>query len=154
MKRYRARWEPGWFNLDWALRTGWRSVFGFHRPYLLTMPGYDLIFHNDMGRDCNYRWATVESIEHADFGALTEVDTWKLGESTFRFADGRWATIEAEAGPGRVNAVSADFAEALDRPGAGGYEGWALDVTLSDLALTTEDEQFARRLPPRPAPGA
>jgi hypothetical protein len=150
MMQFRARWEPDWFNHDWSLRTGWRSVFGFHRPHLLTMPGYDLVFYNTMCEDCDYRWATVESIEHADYGALIEVDTWPFGQYTFTFADGRWATIEAEEGPGIVNAASADLAEALARPGAGGYEGWSLDVTLSDLAPADPDEQFERRLPPRP----
>jgi hypothetical protein len=127
----RALWEPGWYNLDSSLKVGRRDVFGFHRPCLETRPSYDRLFANDLGRDWDYRSATVVSIRHAEFGALDEVDAKPFGQYRFTLADGRWVVIEAEQGPGAVNDAHPDFP--VDR--CGGAAGWSLDVVLDDLAV-------------------
>lgn len=140
----RAWWDPGWYNLDQPLKVGRRDTFAFFRSQHVTKPGYDVVIANTMGSDWDYRSATVEAIEHARFGPLDEVDTTQFGQYTFRFHDGRWVTIEAEEGPGCVNAASPDFpADVCDRAWADN-SGWALTVVLSDV---TEAVRPGRRRP-------
>jgi hypothetical protein len=129
----RAWWDPGWYNLDQPLQVGRRDSFAFFRRELLTKPGYDLVFANTVGSDWEYRSATVESIHHLRFGALTGVDTTRFGQYTFRLHDGRWVTIEAEEGPGRVNAASPDFPVGVCDRAWAESSGWALAVVLSDV---------------------
>ena len=130
-----ARWDPGWYNLDQSLKAGHRGLFAFFRPEG-AKPGHDLTFANAVGTDWDYRTATVVSIEHARFGPVEEVDTTSFGQYTFRFTDGCWVTVEAEEAPGAINAASPGFpADACDRAGAE-TSGWALSVTLTDVATT------------------
>ncbi|GIF63304.1 hypothetical protein Ais01nite_13390 [Asanoa ishikariensis] len=147
----RAWWDPQWYNCDAHLRVGDRDTFAFYwdedvavddarigfdpHPERLfrTRPGFDLVFANSVGRAWHYQRATVESIEHATFGPLNEVDTAGFGEYHFRFHDGRWVTLEAEQGPGAVNGTSEGFpVEAID-PDWIHTSGWALVVVLADV---------------------
>jgi hypothetical protein len=133
----RAWWDPGWYNLDQSLKVGQHDTFAFCWPSTIAKPGYDLVFANSTGIDWDYRSATVESVEHARFGSLDEVDTTRFGQYTFRFHDGRWVTIEAEQDLGLVNHASPDFpVEACDRAWAD-TSGWALAVVLSDVTRTS-----------------
>jgi hypothetical protein len=132
-----ALWDPGWYNLDQSLKVGRRDRFAF--GYHLEPTSYDLIFANDLGTLWNYQRATVEVIEHAEFGLLDEVDTTAFGQYTFRLQDGRWVTIEAEQELGSVNAASADFPiDACDRVWASKW-GWALVVLLSGVTSANRD---------------
>jgi hypothetical protein len=137
----RAWWDPGWYNLDQSLQAGRRDKLAFFRRELLTQPGYDLVFANTVGSDWEYRSATVESIEHARFGILNEVDTTRFGQYTFRFRDGQWVNIEGEEGPGRVNAASPDFPVDACNPAWAGNSGWSLAVVLSDVTRPSMDRQ-------------
>ncbi|MBM2618412.1 hypothetical protein JIG36_22895 [Actinoplanes sp. LDG1-06] len=130
----RARWSPGWYNLDQSLKVGDRGTFAFLRD--LPPPGYDVMLANSVGTPThhwNYWLATVESVHHSHFGALTEVDTRPFGQYTFTLTDGRWVTIEAEEGPGHVNAASPGFPRADCDPAWADTDGWALDVILTDV---------------------
>jgi hypothetical protein len=129
-------WDPGWYNLDQPLKAGRRDTFAFLRAGRGARPGYDLVFANTVGGDWDDYTATVVSIEHAGFGALDEVDTVRFGEYTFRFRDGRWVSIEAEQGPGHVNAASPGFPVGSCDPAWADTSGWALTVTLADVAAT------------------
>jgi hypothetical protein len=151
MHRTRALWEINWYNLDSPLKVGERSVFSFAAPER-PESGHDLQFRCtiEMDPEGEYHWATVESIEHPEFGALDEVDTNTAFAYTFRFRDGRWATVEVEQGQGIVRRASPDFA--IDRSGPdwesrqiGGkrwdcYFKWDLNVVLSDLTESSFDE--------------
>jgi len=129
----RALWDPGWYNLDQSLKVGQRAELTFLDEDLAADRGYDLVFANTVGGRWHHRWATVEGIEHAWFGAVDEVDTSEFGQYTFRFADGRWVAIEAEQEPGGVNAASTGFpVDECDRAWAD-TSGWALAVTLFHL---------------------
>jgi hypothetical protein len=144
----RALWDPGWYNLDQSLITGGRDTFVFLPDASEQHPGYDLVFANTVGVDVDwaYREATVSAIEHARWGAVQEVDASRFGEYTFRFVGGRWVTIEAEEGPGSVNAASPDFPVGeCDREWAT-TSGWALAVTLVDV---TKAERPRRSRRPR-----
>lgn len=128
-----AVWKPGWYNLDHSLAVGRRDAFAFPLPG----PGaeHELVFVNTVGTysEWTYWVATVVAIEHARFGPVDEVDTRPFGQYTFRFTDGRWVTIEAEEGPGHVNAASPDFpVDDCDKEWAH-TGGWALQVTLADV---------------------
>ncbi|NUT36526.1 MAG: hypothetical protein HOV79_26020 [Hamadaea sp.] len=154
----RAWWSPGWYNLDKPLKAGERDIYGFYRsgdpaghgplpvfdPHpekvFRTKPGFDLLFANSTGRAWDYRYVTIETIEHARFGPVDEVDTRSFGQYTFRFADGRWVTIEAEQGPGNVNAASPDFPVGDCDPAWADEEGWALVVTLSDIVQASHED--------------
>ena len=105
----------------------------------MTKLGYDLLFANSVGSAWDYRSATVESIEHATFGPLDEVETLDFGRYTFRFHDGRWVTIEVEQGPGIVNAASPDFPVDVCDPAWARSSGWALDVVLADVVESSRD---------------
>jgi hypothetical protein len=130
----RARWDPGWYTRDQSLEVGRRARFAFYPPE--PGGGGELVFGNTVGREWDMWEATVEAIEHARLGALHEVDASGFGEYTFRFADGRWVTIEAEQDLGRVNGASPDFpVDRVDR-GWADAGGWALDVTLAGVAST------------------
>ena len=153
----RAWWDPLWYNADESLKVGQRDTFAFfwsgdltiddvrvgfdpHPERLfLTKPGFDLVFANRPGSAWDYRSATVESIEHAAFGRLDEVDTTTFGEYTFLLHDGRWVTIEAEQGPGGVNAASPDFPIAVCEPAWAQNSGWALVVMLADVTEAAPD---------------
>jgi hypothetical protein len=153
----RAWWDPRWYNLDQSLRVGRRDTFAFfwsgdltvddprvgfdpHPERLfLTKPDYDLVFANTVGSAWDYRSATVESIEHAGFGPLDEVDTMSFGQYSFRFHNGRWVTIEAEQGLGEVNAASPDFPVDVCDPAWAGNSGWALVVMLADVTEASPD---------------
>ena len=130
-----AWWDPGWYNLDQPLKAGQRGLFAFFRT-AQAKPGYDLSFANTLGTDWDYRTATVVSIEHARFGPVDEVDTKPFGEYTFRFADGRWVTVEAEEAPGAVNAASPGFPTADCTRDWAETSGWALSATLTNVATT------------------
>ncbi|GAA3738258.1 hypothetical protein GCM10022225_21520 [Plantactinospora mayteni] len=124
-----ALWDPGWYDLDQPLKVGRQDRFAFHHG--IVSPGYDLVFANGLGTNWDYRSATVETIEHPEFGLLDEVDTTTgFGEYTFRLQDGRWVTVEAEESPGAVNAASPDFPVDASRAGS---SDWALVVVLSGV---------------------
>jgi hypothetical protein len=127
-----AWWNPGWYNTDQSLKVGQRETFWFYGSDL-ARPGYDLHFVNHGGFGWDYREATVESIEHARFGSVHEVDTRPFGQYTFRFTDGRWITIEAEEDPGTVNAASPGFPVDACDPEWANNSGWALVAVLSDV---------------------
>jgi len=153
----RAWWDPSWYNLDQSLKVGRRDTFAFfwnadltlddlrvefdpHPERLfLTKPGYDLVFANETGMAWDYRSATVESIEHARFGPLDEVDTRSFGQYRFRLGDGRWVTIEAEESPGEVNAASPGFPVDVCGPAWASNSGWALVVVLAEVTETNPD---------------
>ncbi|MGX7669595.1 hypothetical protein [Plantactinospora sp. DSM 117369] len=126
-----ALWDPGWYNLDQSLKVGRQDRFAFCHG--VVSPGYDLVFANGLGTNWDYRSATVELIEHPEFGLLDEVDTTAFGQYTFRLQDGRWITIEAEEGPGAVNAASPDFPVDAADPNRGGSSDWTLVVALSGV---------------------
>lgn len=128
-----AWWAPNWYNLDASLKVGARATYGFKRAADSPEPGYDLTFSDASLENWDYRTVTVESIEHATFGSVSEIDARAFGQYTFRFTDGRWVKIEAEQGVGDVNAASDGFpVEACERVWAT-TSGWALVVTLSDV---------------------
>jgi hypothetical protein len=143
----KAWWDPGWYNLDQPLKVGQRDTYAFflgegmavegfdpHPERLYrTKPGYDLVFANTVGSAWDYRSAIVESIEHDAFGPLDAVETLDFGQYTFRFHDGRWVTIEAEQGPGSVNAASSGFPSDACDPAWANTSGWALTVVLADV---------------------
>jgi hypothetical protein len=148
MNRIRALWAPSWHNQDWPLKVGERGTFPFFGPDAQLAPGYDLRFEYDLDPDDDYRRATVEAIEHPQFGALAEVDTRAFGQYTFLLRDGRWAVVEAEQGVGVVLSASPDFPIGESAPGRDRRQRWDLDVVLSDLAVSSHDEARS------PAPGA
>ncbi|HEX2144556.1 MAG TPA: hypothetical protein VHG10_08610, partial [Glycomyces sp.] len=80
-------------------------------------------------------------IEHARFGQLTEVDTGKFSDYTFRFQDGQWATIESEQELGRLNASSPGLLVNGHDPGNAGADGWDLTVTLADVRQSSIDDR-------------
>jgi hypothetical protein len=153
----RAWWDPGWYNLDQSLKVGRRDTFAFYwgarvsaddprigfdphpERLFLTLPGYDLVFANSVGRAWDYRSAIVESIEHARFGPIDEVDTVSFGQYTFRFHDGRWVTIETEQGLGSVNGASEDFPANACDPAWPRNSGWALVVVLAEVSEARPD---------------
>ncbi|AVT29979.1 hypothetical protein C6361_11290 [Plantactinospora sp. BC1] len=126
-----ALWEPAWYNLDQSLKVGRQDRFAFYHGSVL--PGYDLVFANDLGTNWDYRSATVELIEHPEFGLLDEVDATEFGQYTFRLQDGRWIIIEAEEGPGKVNAASPDFPVDVSDPGRADNLDWTLVAVLSGV---------------------
>lgn len=133
----RARWAPGWYNLDASLKVGRQSTFAFSR---LAPRGFDAGFLNGMLRPDSFYYASavVEAIEHGRFGALTEVDTRPFGQYTFTRADGGWVTIEAEENLGHVNASSPGFPVTDCDPAWADddNDGWALTVVLSGFIRT------------------
>jgi hypothetical protein len=157
MKRFRALWEINWYNSDRSLKVGERSVFRFCGPDVGLRPDCDLRFETNeiCGEDAvdDFRRATVESIEHPEFGALDEVDTSVTFSYTFRFRDGRWVTFDVEQSQGVVEAASPDFAIDRSGPGWSRYEGrvktwdryadWDLEVVLSDVVVSSFDEMLA-----------
>ncbi|WP_205328202.1 hypothetical protein [Glycomyces sp. YM15] len=149
-ERVRALWEIIWYNSDWPLKVGERDVFPFLRGDAGRKPGYDLCFGHDLMCDNDYRWATVEAVEHPKFGAIDEVDTGEFGEYTFRFRDGRWVAIDTEQSHGVVLASSPDFTIDKSDPDWDTYmgswdrhSGWDLDVTLTDLVVSNHAEMRA-----------
>lgn len=151
----RALWRIWWYNTDRSLEIGERSVFRFCGPEVALKPGYDLCFEDELvceeDAEDDFRRATVEAIEHPAFGALDEVDTRTFGEYTFRFADGRWATIDTEQAQGVVLAASPDFAIDTSGPGWGVFRGawdqyadWDLDVVLADVVESSYGELQAQ----------
>ncbi|MEV4517712.1 hypothetical protein AB0K00_53235 [Dactylosporangium sp. NPDC049525] len=139
--KVRARWNPGWYNLDQSLKVGNRATFGFSRAK--PPADYDVVLAHDMGAprcDWNSWSATVESIEHDRLGVVAEVDTRPFGQYTFTFGDGRWVTIEAEESPGHVDDASPGFPIDDCDPAWAGNSGWALTVVFSDAFQTPGTE--------------
>ncbi len=122
----RARWDPGWYNLDQSLAVGQRDSFCFSR--LTTPEPHGLLFHSSMlSGEEEWRDATVVSIRHPMLGDLTSVDTGTFGEYIFRLADGGSVSVEAEENPPHINRQSPDGV-------ADEVRGWALEISLDNVS--------------------
>lgn len=127
-----AIWDPGWYELDQPLKVGRRTeLFFFSKipEQFRQQANGRLVFFNTISEPIVYAEGTIVSIENAELGSVSEIDTVGL-DYTFHLAGGEALVVNAEEDPGLIYDKVGDKWEKSARR----VEDWTMVVGLKDLA--------------------